>query len=94
MAQKIRLEDLPEYSQINKKVQEETEELRTQLKAVRMDDVSMEKDVLMDKLKRSIKEIDLLKHEIEEMQVYIHKLTDQLKILRKNTSSEGIMAKI
>ena len=28
------------------------------------------------------------------MHVYIKKLTDELKILRKNNSSDGIMAKI
>jgi hypothetical protein len=36
----------------------------------------------------------LLQKEVEELRVYIKKLTDELKILRKNNTKEGIMAKI
>lgn len=89
--------EMLEYSTIKSRLNKEADELKNQIRNVstgNMNDLNAEKDILMEKLRNSIKEIDLLKDEIENMQVYIKKLTDELKILRKNNSNDGIMSKI
>lgn len=58
---------MQEYSSIKSRLNKEAEELKNQIRNVssgNMNELNMEKDLLMEKLRNSIKEIDLLKDEI------------------------------